>query len=213
MVPEGRFIVTNKRKESMKKELFQIGVDVLEGEAWNVDRIPGVGKSSVRRITKNGRSRDIAIRTSQDRHIAFVRNRDDTWKTLSDVDAVVAVSVDDADTPRFALVHFIEGKEMLDRFDRAYAARRAAGHTISVGSGMWISLYRQEATQPVSSVGAGAGLANPPIARVALQPGETEEAGSPVDEENKPLTIADAKRGLAISFGVDPSSIKITIEA
>ena len=66
----------------------------------------------------------------------------------------------------------------------------------------------------MANVGAGAGLDNPPIARVALAAGEIKASESLGDgEENKPLTIAGAKRGLALSFGVDASSIKITIEA
>jgi len=33
------------------------------------------------------------------------------------------------------------------------------------------------------------------------------------DNKDKPLTIAEAKRRLAQTFGVEPSSIKITVEA
>ena len=42
--------------------------------------------------------------------------------------------------------------------------------------------------------------------------GETPELGKPdVDEQS--LTIAQAKTKLARTFGVDPSNIKITVEA
>lgn len=41
------------------------------------------------------------------------------------------------------------------------------------------------------------------------QPGERQEER--LDEEG-PLTIAEAKRRLALSFGVDPSAIRITVE-
>jgi hypothetical protein len=34
-----------------------------------------------------------------------------------------------------------------------------------------------------------------------------------MDHEDKPLTIAEAKRRLAMTLGVNPSSIKITVEA
>ena len=61
--------------------------------------------------------------------------------TLSEVDAVVAVSVDDYYNPRFAQVHMIDGNEMRERFDRACAARLKAGHAIPLGRGVWVSLY------------------------------------------------------------------------
>jgi hypothetical protein len=205
-------------KAERRSRLFQVGVQALQAQGWSVERIAGIGKSSVRRITKNGETRKVSIRTTQDTWIAFPRNNDDTqWVTLSEVDAVVAVSVDTADDPKFALVHMIEGDEMRDRFDRAYAARMRANYSIPLGRGVWVALYIPEANDPPTHVGAGAGIDNPPIARVPLEPDDTEaddaseRGASPGD--NEPLTIAEAKRRLAVSLGVDPSSIKITIEA
>ena len=110
----------------------------------------------------------------------------------------------------------IKADDMQGRFDRAYAARLAAGHTIS--HGVWLSLYEEEGTSPVQRVGAGAGIANPPIAVVPLGESDTPVAqtkqpnwASDIDEQS--LTIAQAKTRLARTFGVDPSSIKITVEA
>jgi hypothetical protein len=69
-------------------------------------------------------------------------------------------------------------------------------------------------------VGAGAGLKNPPIARVPLKAGDLESAVRALElpEESKkdresPLTIPEAKRRLAMTFGVDPSNIKIVVDA
>lgn len=204
-------------KAPRRDRLFQIGLKTLGEHGWNVERIPGIGKSSVRRITKGGKTRKVSIRTSQDTWIAFPRNEQDNgWVTLSDVDAVLAVSVDDRDDPKFAKVHMIEGDEMRQRFDRAYAARIAAGYSIPLGRGVWVSLYDREATDPVTHVGAGAGLDHPPIAIVPLEPKELDPdvaiEGKGVDNKDKPLTIPEAKRRLATTLGVDPSSIKITVE-
>jgi hypothetical protein len=61
-------------------------------------------------LTKGGKTKLISIRTSQSTWIAFPRDeKDEKWGTLSDVDAVVAAWVDDAETPRFAQVHLIPG--------------------------------------------------------------------------------------------------------
>lgn len=206
-------------KKPMRDRLFQIGLETLHQQGWKIERIPGVGKSSVRRISKEGgKGRRVSIRTTQDTWVAFPRNdADNGWVTLSDVDVVLAVSVDDRDHPKFAQVHMIEADEMRDRFDRAYGARISAGYSIPLGRGVWVSLYDSDAADPVTHVGGGAGLDHPPIARVPL---ELEESDSGVmggtkelDKRDIPLTIVEAKRRLAMTLGVDPSSIKITVEA
>jgi hypothetical protein len=133
------------------------------------ERIARAGKSSLRRITKGNVSKKVSIRTTQDTWIAFPRNeKNDGWATLEDVDYVVAASVDNRDNPRFAQVHMFDGDEMRARFDRAYAARKAANHVIPERRGIWLSIYDREAAYPVSLVGAGAGLDHPPIAKEPL---------------------------------------------
>jgi len=205
-------------KISMKKFLFQTGIDALQKDGWKVERDAGNGKSSVRRITKKGESKLVSIRTTQDTYIAFPRNKTDTnWKTLSDVDAVVAVSVDDRYDPKFAKVHFLPGQEMRRRFDQTYAARMKADHSIPLGRGVWLSLYEPEAKEPPRRVGAGAGLVHPPIATVPLAgisfEEENETAAEEMDEAvDEPLTIPEAKRRLAHTLGVPESAIKITVE-
>ena len=205
----------NKTPEKLvtRKRLGDIGVEALQMDGWAVEKIRGSGKSSMRRITRGKERRDIAIRTTQDQWIAFPRNdSDDGWKTLADVDAVVVVSVDDVVNPRFGLVHFIEGSEMRARFDRAYAAREAAHHQLDAGRGIWLSLYDRETNPPVRLAGAGLGLDHPPIARLPLWP-EKAERSFEVQGPMKSITISEAKELLARSLGVDPSNIRISIEA
>ena len=216
-------------KAPLRRLLFQIGIEALEKEGWRVERIPRAGKSSVRRITKGKESLRVAIRTTQDTYISFPRNADDSaWVTLGEVDKVVAVSVDEPTKPKFAQVHLIDGDDMRKRFDRAYAARLAADHSIPVGRGVWVPLYIEDAPSPPSHVGGGAGLVNRAIAKVPLEaavrsaassgPGapatpRVPDAAGSGDRETPPLTIAQAKLGLARHFGVEPSSIRITVEA
>lgn len=214
-------------KHGRKKRLFEIGIQTLEGAGYDVEKVPGIGKSSVRRVTREGRPQMLAIRTTQDRWLSFPRNEDDTgWGTLEDVDQVMVVSVDSAENPRFGLVHLFDQADITARFDRALKARRLSGRKDPTSHGMWISLYQEESEDP-SLVGAGAGLASPPIAQVPIDgrdgPGvvvlpppaplrPTSLPGGPVSEET-PLTIPEAKRRLAITLGVDPSAIKISVEA
>jgi hypothetical protein len=206
-------------KVTLRAELFEAAVEALEKQGWTVERIAREGKASVRRITKGKTTKTVSIRTSQDTWIAFPRTKTgDGWATLEGVDYVVASSVDDRHNPRFAQVHMIDANEMQARFDRAYAARRKAGYTLPVGRGVWVSLYEHEANDPVTHVGAGAGLAHPPIARAPLtaeRPTGADEGpdAEEVEVEEAPLTIAEAKRRLALSLGVNEADIKITINS
>lgn len=210
-------IFKTPEKRSLKARLVQVAEEALANEGWTVERIAGSGKSSVRRITKGKVQKVVTVRTTQNTWIAFPRTGDDdAWATLGEVDYVVASSVDDRYNPQFAQVHLIDGNEMRARFDRAYAARKAANYTLPVGRGIWLSLYDREAAAPVTLVGAGAGLAYPPIAKVLLTQDEVAEAfeeQSLVVEEaaEAPLTIAEAKRRLAVTFGVTEGDVKITI--
>jgi hypothetical protein len=207
-------VLGTPEKVELRARLFEIGIETLRKQGWKVEKRKGFG-SSVRFISKGGKTQSISIRTSQDKWIAFPRNEQDSgWGTLSGVDFVLAVSVDDRHNPKFAKVHMIGAKEMLDRFDRAYAARRAAGYTIPLGRGLWLPLYYADEKDPVTHVGGGAGLLHPPIAQVPLDPA-APESNEPKKGSGDDclLTIAEAKRRLAMTLGVDPSNIKITVEA
>jgi hypothetical protein len=194
-------------------------------------KVPRSGKSSVRRITKGASSKLVSIRTSQDTWIAFPRNDDnDGWATLDGVDAVVAVSVNSETNPKFANVHLFDADDKRDRFNRLYEAKTKANHVIPHNRGVWISLYKEEASEPVSRVGAGAGLKTPPFAIVPLDDGREQAKQRPgfqgdSDDEiqpeasqeataeiEKPLTIAEAKRRLAQTYGVDPTNVRIIVE-
>jgi hypothetical protein len=209
-------------KRELKKKLFAAAVMVLEGQGWKVERVTGAGKSSLRRITKQGGSKTVTIRTTQNTWIAFPRNKkNDGWGTLEEVDFVIATSVDNPENPKLACVHMIPGDDMRSRFDRAFAARKKADYALPLGRGIWISLYEDEANSPVTHVGAGAGNAYPPLGSVSLS--KLSASSDEVDDEDGedisvasdaaegPLTIAEAKRRLALTFGVGVDQVSITI--
>lgn len=221
----------NKRagKKELRKRLFRIAVKTLQERGWSVERTKG--GASVRLIKKDGVIHRVSIRTSQDQWIAFPRLPDDTgWATLGEVDVVMAASVDQVHpaTPAQALVHWFEGDDIRARFDRAYAARKAAGHTLPLARGIWLSLYKDEDGTP-TSVGGGAGK-NPSslLARVSLFDGDpvpapaegispsalgTHHSSASAPAGESALTIGEAKRRLALTFGVPEANIKISVEA
>jgi hypothetical protein len=217
------------RKRATRKGLFAFGVESLKKEGWTVARVPRGGKASLREITRGDEKHRVSIRTSQDAWIAFPKKADGSgWVTLDDVDFVVAVSVDDRHNPTIARVHMIPGDEARARYDRAYAARQKAGHTLPSGRGIWLSLYDPEAKDPVSHVGAGMGLDYPPMQTLDLRTSSLPTGADEVDDETAdeddepeaaappavegPLTIPEVKRRLAATLGVPESAVRITIE-
>lgn len=216
-------VLKTPEKKTIRRALIAAALTALERDGWKVQKEKGGVRGRIRTITKAGRTQLAAIRTSQDTWIAFPRNEHDTkWATLSDVDVVVAASVDDAESPKFAQVHMFDAKELGERFDRAYSARKKAGYSITLGRGVWISLYREESNEPVVNVGAGIGLVHEPFARMPLAdllgsngsrpPVAPPKAEKGSDDSFQSL-IAQAKESLARELGVDPGSIRITVEA
>lgn len=209
-------------KLAIRHGLRAAAEEVLSGKGYKVERVPGAGKSSLRRITKGSVSKLVTIRTTQDKWIAFPRNKQDTaFTTLEEVDFVVAASVNDKHNPTRAQIHMLPGDEMRERFERNYEARKKSGYTIPKGRGIWVSLYEKDAKEPATRVAAGAGLKYPEIGNLPLVPveGTTDEADeldaapeeSVAPNVEQPLTIAEAKRRLAQSLGVPEKSITITI--
>lgn len=213
-------IFQSPAKQSMRDTLLAAGYDAVGQAGWMIEKVPGVGKSSVRRLRRGSESLLASFKSTQDTWLAFSRTPDDNaWSTLEDVDVVVVISVDDRDDPKFANVHLIDRQDLVSRFDRAYRARLAADHKIPIGRGVWISLYEDEKQSPVNLIGAGVGNRVPPLAKVALTkrhvaepPPITDDRIVPKSDEERPLTIPEAKRRLALTFGVDPSAIKISVE-
>lgn len=222
--------VSSPGKVEIRNFLRRTAIRELEKQGYTVERIPRAGKGSLRKITKDGVSRKVTIRTSQDTWIAFPRNASDTgWSTLEDADLVLAASLDEKGGS-YANFHLMDADDIRARFDRARSARLKANHVMPAERGIWISLYNQEADEPVSMVGAGAGLKHPPFAKnipvlldrqmdsVATEGDDEDEPPAPPPalahsaRDDGPLTIPEAKRRLALTFGVDPSAIKIVVE-
>ncbi|CUA90553.1 hypothetical protein IMF23_13575 [Chelatococcus daeguensis] len=206
-------------KIASRRKLFELGQRALEQAGWRIERIQGIGKSSVRRIVRGAERHTVSIRTTQDTWIAFPRNEDDSgWVTLDDVDYVAAVTVDDKDNPKRGLVYMVDGDEMRERFDRAYRARLDAGHSIPIGRGVWVSMFLPEDPETPSSIGGGIALGKQPLLTAKLDGADDGAAAelvvqAPMPHQEAPLTIAEAKRRLAQSLGVDPEKVKIVIEA
>lgn len=219
-------------KVLFSKRLLEIGIEYLEKRGYEVSRVPRAGKKSLRHVKKGKEEFNVAIRTSQDQWFAFPRDPvTGTWMGMEDVDVkrviVVALNTRDEGKEKIGLVHDFPAEEVKARLDKNYKARVEANPNVNISHGNWISLYSKEATEPTSLVAAGIGLDFPVVDRIPLFPstsddvdeedlaeadGPTTTAPIPSATGDESLTIPEAKRRLALTFGVDPSAIKITVE-
>lgn len=214
------------------KRLFEIGIQYLQDQGYEISRVPRAGKKSLRRVKRDGREFNVAIRTSQDQWFAFPRDKETgQWMGMDDVDVelviVVALNTRDKDKDKIGWVHEFPASEVRERLNKNYSARIKDNPNVNISHGNWISLYDEEAKEPTSYVAAGIGLLYPPKVRIPLLIANEDEfeeddlaEAIDIDEHpsltakgnDEPLTIAEAKRRLALTFGVDPSAIKITVE-
>lgn len=219
-------------KVLFSKRLFDIGTEYLEKQGYEVSRVPRAGKKSLRRVKKGKEEFNVAIRTSQDQWFAFPRDdASGRWLGMDDVNVerviVVALNTREEGKEKIGLVHDFPADEVRERLNKNFKARKKANPDIDISHGNWISLYHEETNDPASLVAAGIGNKYEPADRIPLFPTSNEEvededlaeadgpasiasaAPAAVDES---LTIPEAKRRLALTFGVDPSAIKITVE-
>lgn len=212
-------ISASPAKIALRRRLRDLGEAALRKEGWAVEPA-GVGKSSMRRISRGADVRLATIRTSQDTWVAFPRNDTDSgWSTLEDADVVVLASVDNPVAASRLKVHVVDADTARAHFDRAYSARVAAMHQIQKGRGVWISLYEKEAQTPTNLVGAGLGLLFPAVIDEAIEPDDAKAVAAierATDSESLEqvgrLTISEAKSMLARSLGVAESAIRISVD-
>lgn len=199
-----------------------------EAKGYRLARQPGRGLSNTWEMEKGGVTKVASVRTTRDRWIAFPPlEKGKRWKTLDDVDLVLASVVDDKDDPQNVEVYLFPADEVRKRFDAAYAARIAAGNVLRENYGMWVNLDPDDRGLAVS---AGSGLAKdyPAIAKFSLdelstastgtgdgKPDSDDEVVTMLDEAT-PSTIAEvvawAREQIARIAGVRPEAVKLDIK-
>ena len=73
-------------------------------------------------------------------------------------------------------------------------------------------MFAQEDPEVVGTIGGGIAVGKEPMLRVRLSDDGDPPIALAVENAEAPLTIAEAKKRLALSFGVDPEKVRITIE-
>lgn len=200
--------------------LVEAAKNALSASGYEIERIPGRGRSNVWKVAKGGVEQLASIRTTRDRWFAFPP-LDDKWKTLDDVEIVIVSAVDDPEDPRSAQVYLFSAEEVRERFNAAYEARIEAGQKVRHNFGMWVCL--DEDTRGIAaSVGSGIANQHDPIAEFTLdqiEASETSQREVQADAENEktgPVTIsevlASAKTQIAQMAGVGIGQVKLDLK-
>jgi hypothetical protein len=194
----------------------------LEANGYALERVPGRGRSNMWHGSKGSEQSSIAIRTTQDRYIAFPPlNGGKNWKTLDDVDLVAVATVRDWSDNPMVDIYLFEASTLRKHFSDAYAARTAAGMTVTDEFGMWVGLDADDRNTP-AAIGSGIAVDRKPIGTYSflalaggdvVANGDVEVGGNRVDLDEEPPTIAEilaqASEKIAAVAGVAVSSIRL----
>lgn len=203
------------------KEIRQAVVTCLEREGFSVISQPGgqgARELSRVRILRDGESMICAIKTSTSGRISFVRDTDGTYKVLDEVDRVIHAHPMESDPSKIVVTMF-DRATVRKAFDQNYKALtdHNMGHIPSwvnpepesgwrqAGSGFKNEALWRKTIDMSADAGSRAG-------HFAWGAGDVEVLPGPFDAPIAPLSIKQAKEGLAAMFGVSPDKIEITIK-
>jgi hypothetical protein len=192
-------------KNSVESEGWKFMVDAakrgLEGEGYRLKRLPGRGLSNVWKAEREGKFHSVSVRTTRDRWIAFPPlNGGSKWKTLDDVDLVAVAAVDSKEAPRNIEVYLFPARDVRQRFDAAYRARRKADQVVRDDFGMWVGLDKDSRGVP-ASVGSGIKEQYPPIAVYSIDElrSSVKRAFGEAHAVHRDYAEIDLSRGTTIS--------------
>jgi hypothetical protein len=198
--------------DNIVKVLRGVGRQLLADRYGELEPISGQGvQSGIRFAISEGGERlicAIKVAAGEDVHrIHFPRNASDgTWSTLKDVDRVLYLRRRPDRRDKYeAQMH--SQAVLLEAFDKNYA------HTASVGMGhlpAWLSPDVEEGDR---FVGSGYGTKALWKATGRLHDSDGVKPAVATAPEVRPLTIQEAKDGIAASLGIAPEAIEIIIRA
>jgi hypothetical protein len=201
-----------------QKALSLAALEVVRSSGYEVGPKLGVPGAFAFGARHNGLPTKIGIKTSADRWVGIPRDGAGTWGLLSKVDEVFVVTFDDRYAPsRLQVIAFTPAK-LIEMGRKVYAKAEKSGQT----GIQWLPLDDQPNSTMTSMAAGhllphGTILANEEIRWVDAPPTEVKVSAKPVLRDEgasapRGMTIADAKAALAVTFGVSPEAVRITIE-
>ncbi len=91
-----------KRKYANQKPLRAAAEQALLKRGYNVEVVRGYGGARLV-ATKNGESVNVAVRTSSDRWIGWMRDENSVWRGMREADLILAAALNNQNAEVFAL--------------------------------------------------------------------------------------------------------------
>lgn len=213
-------MTTEPNEPSAYRTLTDAAVKALREKGWEVEKEPGMTRQNVWRMTRDGESHLVSVRTTRNRWIAYntVENGK-KWKTLDDVAyaCIAAYTYNDEDEdPDGIEVHLIGVDKLRAHFDTGYRIRTEGGQKVTDNFGMWICMDQYD-EDPLS--GAGSGFATDETLIASYPFGEEnqeddEKAASPASVPIRP-TVAEiveaARAEIALTTGIEVENISLEL--
>jgi hypothetical protein len=197
-----------KMREVSSQDLLPVVHTILRRRYGELTVKTGQGVVKGQRVefSDEGRPVSCVIKTSMGGRISFGRRTDRTWSGLSESERVIVVAptkLHGADQ----MVSMFDQKVLLDAFEANRAAQEKAGmgHLPN-----WIAPFHEEG-RGARGIGDDFGDKAIWIEPLDMKPMPSSSLEVTRVEPVPPLTIAEAKEGLAKRFGVSPEAIEITI--
>lgn len=196
------------------EDIIPVVHDRLRTHYGAVEVISGQGIAQGQRVEfeDGGRRLRCVIKTSAGGRISFGHRDDGTWSGLSECDRIVVVGPTERNGDTL-MISMFERQALVDAFEANLAAQQKAGMTKVP---CWLAPFHEK-DRGVRGTGDGFGgkaLWQEPFAAAPApshithaQPVPAAAGGGAV----RGLTMAEAKEGLARTFGVSPDAIEITI--
>lgn len=160
----------------------------------------------------------VGIKTATDRWVGVPRQPNGEWGLLSAVDVVFVVTVSPVKNPKALQIYEFAPAAIIEKATKVYAKAAAVKQT----GFQWIPLDHHEGRSGTSMAAGPLG----PVGRLIVEEeiewieheddprlSEANRQSTKDDDPDRgqPLTISEAKRRLALAFGVRPDAIEITI--
>jgi len=118
-----------------QKPLRAVAERAIANQGYKVEVVRGSGGARLT-ATKGGKSLDVAVRTSSDRWVGWMRDENGEWRGMHDADLIVVAALG----PNGADIYAFDSKPVEKAFDENLAARKANNAELSKTAPIFVCL-------------------------------------------------------------------------
>ncbi len=133
--PALRYLKMSERKYANQKPLRAVAERALFNQGYEVEVVRGSGGARLA-ATKGGKSSNVAVRTSSDRWVGWMRDENAEWRGMRGADLIVVAALG----PNGADIYAFDSKPVEKAFDENLAAREANNADLSKTAPIFVCL-------------------------------------------------------------------------